>query len=53
MGKALYNQGYQNVFENSDVTSVNSVYQGLIEKIIEKITSNTLKEPWFFYIHIF
>lgn len=51
MGKALYNQGYQNVFENSDVTSVNSVYQGLIEKIIEKITSNTLKEPWFFYIH--
>jgi len=51
MSKALYNQGYQNVFENSDVISVNSVYQGLTEKIIEKITLNELKEPWFFYIH--
>ncbi len=51
MGKALFNQGYQNVFENDDVTSVNSVYQGLSDKIIKKITSNSLKEPWFFYIH--
>jgi arylsulfatase A-like enzyme len=51
MGQAIFNQGYQNVFENNDVTSVNSVYGGLSEKVIKKITSNSLKEPWFFYIH--
>jgi arylsulfatase A-like enzyme len=51
MSKAVYNQGYQDVFENNDVTSTNSIYQGLTDKIIEKITSNSLEEPWFLYIH--
>ena len=51
MGKAIFNQGFQKVFENEDVTLSDSVYGGLTKKIIEKITSNSLKEPWFFYIH--
>ena len=51
MGKAIFNQGFQNVFENNDVTVTDSVYHGLSDKIIEKISSKSLKEPWFFYIH--
>jgi len=52
MGKAIFNQGFQKIFENEDVTSTDSVYSGLTEKIIEKINSNSLTEPWFYYIHI-
>ena len=51
MGKAIFNQGFQNVFENEDVTSTDSVHNGLAEKVIEKISSEKLKNPWFFYLH--
>lgn len=51
MGKAIFNQGFQKVFENEDVTFTDSIHNGLTEKILEKINSNSLKEPWFYYIH--
>ena len=51
MGKAIFNQGFKQVFENDDVTATNSVHKGLGKKIIEKITSSSLTKPWFYYIH--
>ena len=51
MGKAIFYQGFQNVFENDDVTSNDSIHDGLVEAILENISSKSIKEPWFYYIH--
>jgi arylsulfatase A-like enzyme len=42
-------------FENSDSTYRNylSLFDGLGEQIIEKLSNYNLNVPWFFYIHIF
>ena len=51
MGKVIFNQGFKQVFENDDVTTTDSIHNGLTEKIIERI-SNSLTDPWFYYIHL-
>ncbi len=42
-------------FENPDKSYNNyfSLFAGLGNQIIQKISANYLKKPWFFYIHIF
>ena len=42
-------------FENDDSTYHNylSLFDGLGEQIIEKLSNDSLNTPWFFYIHIF
>ena len=42
-------------FENSDSTYRNylSLFDGLGEQIIEKLSNYNLSAPWFFYMHIF
>ena len=42
-------------FETKDTTYDNyySLFAGLGEEILEKFDSNSLKSPWFFYIHLF
>ena len=54
MEKAVCNQGFREPFENDDVDfeSTQNIHNGLIEQIVEKITSNTLSEPWCYYIHL-
>ena len=41
-------------FENPDMSYNNyfSLFDGLGEQIIEKLSSESFKEPWFFYIHL-
>lgn len=51
MGKILFHHGFEKVFENNDVTFVDSVHKGLEETCIEKISSKSITEPWFYYIH--
>ena len=42
-------------FENDDLTYHNylSLFDGLGQQIIEKLSSGDLNTPWFFYIHVF
>jgi len=42
-------------FENIDSSHDNyfSLFAGLGDQILEKFSSNKLKEPWFFYLHLF
>ena len=42
-------------FENVDSSYDNyfSLFAGLGDQILKKFSSNKLKEPWFFYIHLF
>jgi arylsulfatase A-like enzyme len=42
-------------FQNVDVSYNNyfSLFAGLGEQILERISSNQLEKPWFFYIHLF
>ena len=47
--------GVTHDFENPDKSYNNyfSLFAGLGNQIIQKISANYLKKPWFFYIHIF
>ncbi len=47
--------GITHDFENPDKSYNNyfSLFAGLGNQIIQKISANYLKKPWFFYIHIF
>jgi len=47
--------GVTHDFENPDRSYNNyfSLFAGLGNQIIQKISANYLKKPWFFYIHIF
>ena len=47
--------GFEKIFhknlESYDRTS--TLYNGLGEKIVERIRSHTMSEPWFYYLHLF
>jgi len=47
--------GVTHDFENPDKSYNNyfSLFAGLGNQIIQKISANYLKKPWFFYVHIF
>jgi len=47
--------GITHDFENPDKSYNNyfSLFAGLGNQIIQKISANYLKKPWFFYVHIF
>ena len=46
--------GLKKIFKNNIETynSSSTLYDGLGERIIEKLDSQNLKEPWIFYIHL-
>lgn len=54
MEKAICDQGFADPFENDDVSfnSTENVHNGLGEKILKKVESKSMQEPWFYYIHL-
>ena len=55
MDNSFQNLGFSSFFENEDQgydRTKTNLFDGLYEKIIEKITSNDFQEPWFYFIHL-
>jgi len=55
MDNSFQNLGFSSFFENEDQgydRTTTSLFEGLDQKIIDKITSGNLKEPWFYFIHL-
>ena len=55
MDNSFQNLGFSSFFENEDQgydRTTTNLFEGLDQKILYKITSGNLKEPWFYFIHI-
>lgn len=52
--EVMHYVGMQEMFVNVDPYPISlSLWNGKAEKIIEKLSSQTMKEPWIYYLHLY